>query len=72
MRPLLVWSFANLANMDRAIDAIREARPSDPVTAVKGCIDGNVYWSGDARFQDYVTGICRGVAFVTRDGSIPS
>lgn len=70
MRAILLWSFADLANMDRAIDAIRDAQPEAPIVAVKGCIDGNVYWSGDARFQDYLTGVCRGVAHVTRDGSV--
>jgi hypothetical protein len=65
---MLVWSFASLANMDQAIDAIRRVYPFASVSA--DTETHNVYWCGHAKDVDYVTGICRGVAHATKDGSI--
>lgn len=66
----LVWSFSELAHMDEAIGAIRNAYPDAHVTVVRGQIDGNVYWEGLLKEVEYVTGICRGVAYATCDGSV--
>jgi len=62
----LIWSFAELSNMDLAIQAIRMISTDD----VRGQIDGNVYWQGAKCDVPYVTGICRGVAYATLDGSL--
>lgn len=67
----LVWSFAKLTNMDLALEAIRQAYPDSPSSIVAGAVDGNVYWRGTHPDPVlHVAGICRGIAFAMRDGSV--